>query len=105
VQPKNPVKEDSEISDDIFPGTDGPVGSGTSTASTTLSPQPGDLHIASSSPYIAGSTPNTSSSTQTISDLTLDLTPPVSLNPDIPNDLIVPPFSPETVTSDIDTTQ
>lgn len=94
VQPKNPVKEDSELSDDVFPGIDG--GNGTTTESATPELQSGDLHIASSSPYIAGSTPNVGSSTETIADMTLDLTPPLTENIDIPSDLIVPPYVPET---------
>ncbi|MBY0538370.1 hypothetical protein K2P47_03145 [Patescibacteria group bacterium] len=96
VQPKNPTKEDAEISEDVFPGIDSdPNLSGTSTASSTYSPQSGDLHIASSSSYIAGSTPNTGTNTETIADMTLDLTPPVLLPADIPQDLVVPPFVPD----------
>jgi hypothetical protein len=101
VQPKNPTKEDSELGDSVFPGVDGNnLGNGTTTASTTAVTQPGDLHIASSSPVIAGSTPNTG--TTTISDLTLDLTVPVSINPDAPADLVVPSFIPSDSSVTID---
>lgn len=95
VQPKNPVKEDSEFGEDIYPGVDG-NNTGTTTATSSPAVEPGDLHIASSSPYIAGSTPNVVTSTASVTDMTLDLTPPLSENADIPPDLIVPPYVPDT---------
>jgi len=99
VQPKNPVKEDSEFGEDVYPGIDtGNGGNGTTTASTTTEVMPGDLHIASTSPYIAGSTPNVGTSTETITDMTLDLTPPLTENIDVPQDLIVPPYEPSALT-------
>jgi hypothetical protein len=106
LQPKNPTKEDSEFGEDLFPGTDGnSVGNSTSSEAVSQPAQPGDLIIASSSPYIAGSTPNTGTSTQTISDLTLDLTPPVVVNSDIPDDLVVTPFVPELADESIETNE
>ena len=106
LQPKNPTKEDSEITDDLFPGIDGnPFGNGTSTASSTSLGLNGDLHIASSSPYIAGSTPNIGTSTQAVVDLTLNLAPPAIVSTDIPADLIVPPFMPETASTSVVTSE
>ena len=106
VQPKNPVKEDSEFGEDVYPGIDtGNGGTGTTTASTTTEVLPGDLHIASTSPYIAGSTPNVGTSTGLMADMTLDLTPPLSENVDIPPDLIVPPYEPDVQTQSIETSE
>jgi hypothetical protein len=104
VQPKNPVKEDSEFGEDMYPGGDG-VGSGTSTATSSPSVEPGDLHIASSSPYIAGSTPNVGTSASSLSDLTLDLTPSLAENADIPPDLVVPPYVPDAQTDALETSE
>ncbi len=106
VQPKNPVKEDSEFGEDVYPGIDtGNGGTGTTTASTTTEVLPGDLHIASTSPYIAGSTPNVGTSTGLMTEITLDLTPPLSENADIPPDLIVPPYEPDALTQSIETSE
>jgi hypothetical protein len=92
LSPKNPTKEDSEVGDDLFPGTLDPyTGNSSTTGTTSISTNPTDLHIASSSPVIAGSTPS-ASTTLNILEMTLDLTPPAVLNPDIPDDLIVPSF-------------
>lgn len=96
VQPKNPTKDDMEITDGTVPNVDGPLpGNGTSTASTTITAQPGDLHISSSSPQTPPSIPSTGTTTNLESDLTLDLTPPVPVSEDVPSDLVVPPFIPE----------
>jgi hypothetical protein len=105
VQPKNPVKEDSELSDDVFPPIDPNFTGASSTATTTVQAEPGDLLIASSSPYIAGSTPSTSTASSSISDFTLDLNPPVALNPEAPTDLVVLPFVPGLQFVDIETSE
>jgi hypothetical protein len=92
LQPKNPVKEDSEVTDDIFPITGGSgEGNASSSAASTTSATLGDLHITPPNPAIAGSTPS-ASTTQTVTEFTLDLTPPATLNPDIPADLVITPF-------------
>jgi hypothetical protein len=109
VQPKNPIKDDAEFLDEVFPGIDTDPANASSTATTTRptveQDLPSDLYIASSSPYIAGSTPNVNSATSTIADLTLDLNPPVALNPDIPADLVVLPFAPTLQFVDVETNE
>lgn len=94
LQPKNPTKEDTEITDGLFPGIDGDgLGSATSTATSTPQVATGDLNLSSSTLAIAGSTPNASTS-QSVLEMTLDLTPEVALNPDTSLDLVITPFVP-----------
>jgi hypothetical protein len=103
LQPKNPTREDSEVTDEVFPGIDDIGISTPNNATSTTVLLPGDLIIASSSALNAGSTPIATTS-PTLVEMTLDLTSPVVLNSDTPSDVIVLPFSGAGINSSIEIT-